>query len=58
MYERNKCEVVGEKIELGRSNSIEIIECEYSDELGFVKNRKESKSVEEERLRNGGIFID
>lgn len=57
-YERRQCELKGEKIKLGRNHAIEIIECEYSEELGFVKNRKENKLYEEARLRKGGIFID
>lgn len=57
-YEKKQCESKGEKINLGKNHAIEIIECEYSKELGFVKNRKESKSIEEVRLREGGIFID
>lgn len=43
---------------IGKYIDIPILDCEYTEDMGFIKNSKSSKEHEEIRLESGGIFIE
>lgn len=57
LYEVDGKNVIFNEI-IGNGYEIPIVECEYSEEEGFIKNSSISKKVEENRIKNGGIFIE
>lgn len=56
-YECDKNDIVFKKY-INKYFEIPILNCEYSEDMGFIKNSVKSKGIEEKRLDAGGIFIE
>lgn len=57
-YEEKMCDGIHETISIGKGFKINIVDCDYKNDLGFVKNSRNSKNYENDRLKQGGIFIE